>query len=188
MRGIRRPAPVGGPPAAVVGHRRTDRRGSPAGRALLGAALGACAAVAGCAAAVGARWESLAVIALPALFVGPVLPCRAAARLAGFTLVAAALVAAVHAGRSADGASAGGSAIGWRVGHPALLAVVSVVASAGSASSRSARAAAGRSREGRRADRLADLGPARERTAAAALPGAPAGRRSDRRTDRPAWE
>ncbi|CAJ60596.1 putative integral membrane protein [Frankia alni ACN14a] len=65
---------------------------------------------------------------LPAVLIGPMLPGRAAARLAGFTAVATALVGWVGAG-SVDVGSAGEDGW-WRCGQPMMLAMVSAGAAA----------------------------------------------------------
>ncbi|KJE25511.1 hypothetical protein FF36_00127 [Frankia torreyi] len=53
------------------------------------------------------------------MLIGSILPWRSAARLAGFTVVAAVLVGWVQVGSV-------GADRGWRCGHPVLLAMVSV--------------------------------------------------------------
>ncbi len=109
---------------------RGGRGGSAAGAVpvLLRMAVGATFVAALLAVEFGDRWGTLAPVALPAVLVGPMLPWRAAARLAGFTVVAAVLVGCVGAGGVGVGRM--GEEGWWRCGHPVLLAVVSAGAAA----------------------------------------------------------
>ncbi|MCK9895320.1 hypothetical protein [Frankia sp. AgB32] len=94
---------------------------------LRGAVAATCVVATGAAGA-GAHWATLAPIAVPAVLVGPALPWRRAARLAGFAVVAAVLVGGVRRAAGTDAPAA--ARLAWSIGHSVFLAAVCVAAAA----------------------------------------------------------